>query len=71
MSMSYEDIASYLDAQQQRGMAVMLRQLLLQLRDCREANAQTMQAYYALRNKYEPRTQHVPTSYRSPPESDG
>ena len=69
MSMSYEDIASYLDVQQQAGMAVMLRQLLWQLRECREAGERTLKAYYELREKYEPRYQ--PTSYRSPPESDG
>jgi len=69
--MSFEDIASYLDAQHQRGMAVMLRQLLWQLRDCREANERTLQAYYALKAKYEPAQHHVHPGYRSPPESDG
>jgi hypothetical protein len=68
---TYEDVAKYLDAQGERYMALMVRQQTVQLRECREAAHETLRQYYALRDKIEPRRQHVVNTYRSPPESDG
>jgi anti-sigma factor RsiW len=69
--MTYDDIAAYLDEQGQRLMAVMVRQQTTQLRECRAASERTLAAYYALRERYEPRRQEPVASGKPGPMSDG
>lgn len=68
---TFEQIAAFLDRAGEPYMAVMVRQQVAQLQNCREANRHNVAALHALREQYEPRINYGPRDYRSPAESDG
>ena len=65
-----EEVAAYLREHGKDAAARVVEMVADSEKRCRKAAEDNLQAYYALKEKYEPRPK-VDRSYRSPPESDG
>ena len=67
---SIADVAAYLREHGKEAAAIVVERVAESEQRCRQAAHENLQAYYALKEKYEPRPK-VDRSYRAPPESDG